>query len=117
MNYVTCINNQTLALDEPADTYGAELVVGQVYKVVPSDPNDPPHSLRTIDGSGEDYLYPAIYFTPLTPVGNAIDDAVTVHLPTYIKGILHAEAIVAHKSMSALLRDWINDRLDLPELA
>jgi hypothetical protein len=115
MKYVTCLNNQTLAIDESADTYGAELIIGQVYKVATPEPNDGPHRLRIIDGSGEDYLYPATYFEPLTPNGSHIDESVTVHLPAYIKGILHAEAIAAHTTVSALLRDWIDERLDLPE--
>lgn len=117
MNYVVCIQNQTLALDEPTDTYGAELIVGQVYKVVPPDPNDDPHQLRIIDGSGEDYLYPADYFKPLVPNGNYASESVTVHLPPHVKGILHAEAVAAHKSVSSLLRDWIDERIDLPEFA
>jgi hypothetical protein len=53
----------------------------------------------------------------LTPNGDHADESVTVHLPTYVKGILHAEAIAAHKSVSALLREWIDERLDLPGLA
>jgi hypothetical protein len=117
MTYVICINNQTLAVDEPDDTYAPELIVGKVYKVAPLEPNDGPHRLRVIDGSGEDYLYPASYFAPLTPTSHQADDSVTVHLPSYVKGMLHAEAIAAHKSVSALLRDWIDERLDLPELA
>jgi hypothetical protein len=28
---------------------------------------------------------------------------------------LHAEAIMAQKSISALVREWIDERLDLPE--
>ena len=117
MNYVICIQNQTLAADEPADNYGAELIVGQVYKVVPPEPNDGPRRLRVIDGSGEDYLYPADYFEPLLPNGTYASEAVTVHLPAYVKGVRHAEAIAAHKSVSALLREWIDERIDLPEFA
>ena len=115
MTYVVCINNRTLALDESPDTYAPELLIGQVYKVAPPESNDGPHRLRIIDGSGEDYLYPADYFKPLLATGNQAAESVTVHLPGHVKGILHAEAIAAHKSMSALLRDWIDERLDLPE--
>lgn len=126
MNYVICVQNQSLAIDEPADTYGNELIVGQVYKVVLPEPNDGPHRLRVIDGSGEDYLYPANYFVPLFASdrfdtnGHAKEQAsesVTVHLPPHVKGILHAEAVAAHKSVSGLLREWIEERIDLPEFA
>ncbi len=37
-----------------------------------------------------------------------------MHLDEVTKGILHAEAIAAQKSMGALLREWIDGRLDLP---
>jgi hypothetical protein len=40
-----------------------------------------------------------------------------VHLDPYLKGVLHAEAIAAKKSISALLREWIDERLDLPATA
>lgn len=112
-----CLRNQTLSLDESNDTYGSELVVGQVYKVAPPEPNDGSHRIRVIDGSGEDYLYPADYFVPLLPNGNHSSESVTIHLPPYVKGILHAEAVAAHKSVSALLREWIDERIDLPEFA
>jgi hypothetical protein len=115
MTYVTCVNNKTLASDEVAHTYAPELIIGQVYKVAPPEPNDGPQRLRVIDGSGEDYLYPASYFEPLIPTNHDADDAITVHLPRHVKGMLHAEAIASHKSMSALLREWIDERLDLPQ--
>lgn len=44
----------------------------------------------------------------------SIDDAVTIHLNSQIKGILRAEAIAAQTNVSALLREWIEDRLNLP---
>ena len=47
----------------------------------------------------------------------SFSDAITVHLDHYAKGVLQAEAIAADKSVSALVRDWIDERLDLPELA
>jgi hypothetical protein len=39
---------------------------------------------------------------------------VTAHLPPWLKGVLYAEAVAADKPVSALLREWIEDRLDLP---
>ncbi|MEZ4712777.1 MAG: hypothetical protein R3A44_36655 [Caldilineaceae bacterium] len=115
MKYVMCVNNKTLALDELDDDYGADLVVGQVYKLAPPEANDGPNRLRVIDGSGDDYLYPASYFVPLRANGERVNESITVHLPPHVKGILHAEAVAAHKSVSALLREWIDEHLDLPE--
>ena len=113
IKYVKCINNQTLALDEPDDTYAPELIIGQIYKLAPPEPNDGPDRLRVIDGSGEDYLYPATYFEPLQRLGVEKSESITVHLDPALKGILHAEAIAAHTSVSALVRTWIDERLDL----
>ena len=92
------------------------MVSGRVYKVAPPEKNDR-GMLRVIDGSGEDYLYPGGYFEPFLPESNAPSESVTVHLDPYLKGVLHAEAIAARKSISALLRDWIDERLDLPAAA
>lgn len=39
----------------------------------------------------------------------------TLRLDEITKGVLHAEAVAAKKSISALLREWIDERLDLPE--
>lgn len=33
---------------------------------------------------------------------------------TYLKNVLRAEALAANKSVSALLREWAEERLDLP---
>ena len=72
--------------------------------------------IRVIDGSGEAYLYPQDYFEMID--GNGVNgkgsSSVTIHLPNLLKGILQAEAVAANKSMSALVRQWIEERLDLP---
>ncbi|PKO23575.1 MAG: hypothetical protein CVU38_03435 [Chloroflexi bacterium HGW-Chloroflexi-1] len=72
--------------------------------------------VRVIDGSSEAYLYPADYFEPLLIKGGArpANRQVTIHPDEITKGILHAEALAARKSISALLREWIDERLDLP---
>jgi hypothetical protein len=112
MTYVKCINNRTLSADEPESTYDPELVIGRVYKLAQPEANDGDR-LRVIDGSGEDYLYPADYFEPFARNGDDHADAITVHLDAYIKGVLHAEAVAAQKSVSALVREWVEERLDL----
>ena len=114
--YVRCLKNQTLFSDDTATDFAPHLIKGQIYKVAPPEKNDT-GMLRVIDGSGEDYLYPKSYFEPFVPNGGEVSESVTVHLDPYLKGVLHAEAIVARKSISALLRDWIDERLDLPVTA
>jgi hypothetical protein len=73
--------------------------------------------VRVIDGSGEPYLYPADYFEPLLIKGGVrlTDHVLAIRLDEITKGVLHAEAVAAKKSISALLREWIDERLDLPE--
>jgi mRNA-degrading endonuclease toxin of MazEF toxin-antitoxin module len=74
--------------------------------------------IRIIDNSGEDYLYPAHYFQPFD-WGTFADEektrhtALTIHLDPHTKAILHAEALATHKSMGTLVRQWIEERLEL----
>ena len=41
--------------------------------------------------------------------------SVTVHLPEVLAGVLPAEALTEQISVSALMRAWIEERLDLTE--
>jgi hypothetical protein len=114
--YLRCLKNATYFKEDLAETF-SELKVGQIYKQLPISSQEREHGwVRVVDGSGEAYLYPTHYFEPI-----AIDESdllpnqqVTVHLDEVTKGILQAEALAANKSVSALLRDWIDERLDLP---
>jgi hypothetical protein len=120
MIYVHCINNTGFIYDQQGrlfDETVADLVVGQVYRVAPPHENDG-DMLRVIDASGEDYLYPATYFEPVVR-GADIEHRrpVTVYLDDYTRDLLQAEALAAKKSLSALVREWIDDRLDLPASA
>lgn len=67
---------------------------------------------------GEDYLYPTNRFEPVVVNGNlhnaAANVTLTAHVPTLLRDLLQAEALASGKSMSALLREWIEERLDLP---
>lgn len=116
--YVRCVNNQAYIAykDQPLPDYHlVSLTPGQIYKVAPPAEHDG-GMLRVIDNEGEDYLYPADYFEPVESANapKAPDRQVTVHLDEITKGILHAEALAEKKSVSALLREWIDEWLDLP---
>jgi hypothetical protein len=122
MQYAKCVNNQTYFKDDLAHTFEPDLFIGKVYRVAPPLKNDHPSMIRIFDGSygqaGSEigYLYPRDYFEPveLDLSNRPVDKAVTVHLPEALAGILHAEAIMAQKPVSALVREWIEERLDLP---
>ena len=118
--YVRCINNQQF-LEYPGiegDDVIFDLVVGHIYKVVPDPAEEARGFLRVVDESGEDYTFPESYFELVDarlPNGNGLDAKITIHLSETDKAILRAEALAAQKSMSALIREWIDERLDLPQ--
>jgi hypothetical protein len=114
--YLRCLKNDTYFQEDAAETF-FELKVGQIYKQLPLFPEEMGRDMvRVIDGSGEAYLYPSDYFesVQINGASGAADQQVTVHLDEVTKGILHAEALAARKSVSALLREWIDEHLDLP---
>jgi len=121
MNYVRCINNKAYVHlpDEAGNDALADLTIGAVYKVLPTAQHEwDTDVIRIIDNSGEDYLYPASYFQSLdentVPVERKSGHAtLTIHLDPRTKAILHAEALAAHTSMGALVRQWIEERLEL----
>jgi hypothetical protein len=121
--YAKCVNNKVYFKGSWGENYEPDLFVGKVYRVAPPLDNDHPSMIRIFDGSygqaGSEigYLYPRDYFEPvdLDLQNGHADRAVTVHLPEALAGVLHAEAIMAQTSVSALVRTWIEERLDLPE--
>ena len=119
MRYVRCLNNKSYVhfRGQPLrDETLASLTIGRVYKALPPTEDERRlGELRIIDNEGEDYLYPTEYFeTVLFPTTRKPDETATIHLDALTKAILWAEATAARKSISALLRDWIDERLDLP---
>ena len=69
----------------------------------------------SLTNEGEDYLYDASYFEPFQPdeARRKLTDSLTIHLDTFTKGILHAEALATNKTMSVLVRKWIDEQLGL----
>lgn len=124
--YAKCIENRVYFKGDWGENYHPDLIIGKVYRVASPLPQDASFLIRIYDGSYGDagsesgYLYPRDYFEPVelhTRNSNELArKAVAVHLPESIAGVLHAEAIMAEKSVSALLREWVEERLDLPEI-
>jgi hypothetical protein len=56
-NFVVCIDN---------DGYPASLEMHKIYRVVPDADAAEDGDLRVVDESGEDYLYPASRFAPIS---------------------------------------------------
>jgi len=55
--FVVCVRN---------DEYPASLELRKIYEVVPDARAAEHDCVRVIDESGEDYLYPADHFVPIT---------------------------------------------------
>jgi hypothetical protein len=55
--FVVCVDNTA---------YPASLELHKIYRVVPDADAAADGDIRVIDESGEDYLYPASYFSPIT---------------------------------------------------
>ena len=110
MKYVRCIHE-----------HGVSLKAETIYRVLPPEVNDGDF-LRIADetsgeaGSEGGYLFSPEHFVIVEPeeLTAHATSAATVHLPPTIYGILRAEALAANMSISALLRAWIDERLDLP---
>ena len=123
MSYAKCICNRPYVQlppqpEQEEPLYG--LTIGKVYKVI-SDPIAERHGMiRVIDesfgesGSENGYLYPADYFEPFLPHEEHSPSSITIYLDEYAKGALHAEAVASDKSISGLVREWVEERLDLP---
>jgi hypothetical protein len=45
--------------------YDVDLIVGKIYRVVKPKRHDRPADIRVLDESGEDYLYPRVWFVPV----------------------------------------------------
>ncbi len=55
--FVVCIDNQA---------YPASLELHKIYRVLPDEDASRDGDLRVVDESGEDYLYPAVCFSPIS---------------------------------------------------
>ncbi len=57
MQFAVCVKNKS---------YGTALELRKLYQVVEDETAHKLHQIRVIDESGEDYLYPADYFVPVS---------------------------------------------------
>lgn len=123
--YVRCVENRQFIHfqgESPPDDEIYGLTIGKVYKRIVDKQAEKRGMIRVIDesfgepGSEEGYLYPANYFEPLDFANDTLAP-LAVYVPAYVKDVLHAEAVAADLSVSALLRKLLDEHLDLPEPA
>jgi len=105
MRYAKCIANS-----------GDPLTVtpGQYYRIIP-DPAEDRGRLRVVDNTGEDYLYAEQLFAEVADPAKLAAE-LTISLDPPAKAAILQIANQRGVSMAALLREWIDERLDLPVL-
>src|SRR5437867_3594661 len=104
MQYMRCINNQGNE---------ASLNLGAIYRTLPTTPvEDASGMIRVIDNEGEDYLYPRRWFeiVPAEELVAELSELVTVHLNPRAKIAIRDLANAKGVSMSALIREWLDER-------
>jgi predicted DNA-binding protein (UPF0251 family) len=75
--------------------------------------------VRVIDNEGEDYLYPMRWFEAVPEENLTVDlsELLTVRLNGVTKLTVRDIARRQGVSMASLVREWIEERLDLPTAA
>ncbi len=119
--YVRCLRNETYFRGDAAENFTPDLLVGEVYRVLPvSHTEEEHHFIRVIDRSGVGYLYPRDYFEMLTEEELlASPAAITVYMSLRDKVELRTQAdrqseqLQKSVSMSHIVREWVEEHLDL----
>ena len=88
---------------------------GQYYRALP-DRTEERGMLRVVDNTGEDYLYVASIFEPVDDL-ERLQTELIVRLDAPTKAAILQIANQRGISMSGLVREWIEERVDLPEIA
>jgi hypothetical protein len=73
--------------------------------------------IRIVDNEGQDYLYPRRWFEVVSEqeLTSDLSELVSVHLNGRSKIAIRDMANARGISISSLVREWIDERLDLPE--
>lgn len=102
-------------IDTENQGHELSLTPRQVYEVLP-DPAEVNGMIRIIDDWGEDYLFEAELFEPVQNL-TELTTEITIGLTWPMKATSYRMANQRGISMSALLREWIDEHLDLPVIA
>jgi len=111
MKYVKCLENSGNE---------ASLNVDEIYRVLPTNEIESASGMiRVIDNEGEDYLYPLRWFEGVS--GDDLTADLSEHLSVRLNGVakLTVRDLARRQgvSMASLVREWIEERLDLPTTA
>ncbi len=108
ISLVRCIDNRG---------YEGMLDIGEIYQSLPTTKTeDAVGDLRIIDNEGEDYLYKKERFVAVDPqeLQAVRSFRATAHLNGVAGIFLRDQARARGISISALLREWVDERLDMP---
>jgi hypothetical protein len=92
--------------------YELSLTPGQFYQRMP-DKAEAHGMVRVVDNTGEDYLFDADLFEVVNDL-TRVQAELTVGLTAPMKAMIYQIANERGVSMSSLIREWIDERLDLP---
>jgi hypothetical protein len=84
---------------------------GQYYQVLP-DKAEAQDMLRIVDNTGEDYLYEREFFEEVTDLSGLLTE-LSISLSVPMKAALLQAASQRGISMAALVRQWLDERLDM----
>jgi hypothetical protein len=103
LQFLKCVTNRG---------YEISLTPGQFYQRLP-DKAEAHGMVRVIDNTGEDYLFDADLFEEVNDL-TRVQAELTVGLTAPMKAMIYQIANERGVSMSSLIREWIDERLDLP---
>ena len=103
LQFLKCVNN---------GGYELSLTPGQFYQRLP-DKAEAHGMVRVVDNTGEDYLFDADLFEVVNDL-TRVQAELTVGLTAPMKAMIYQIAHERGVSMSSLIREWIDERLDLP---
>ncbi len=111
MKYVKCLENTGNEASLDRDV---------VYQTLPVTATEKASGMmRVVDNEGEDYLYPARWFEPVAEdeLRAELSELLTVRLNGMAKLAIRDIANRQGVSMASIVREWIEERLDLPAAA
>lgn len=111
MKFVRCISNKGNE---------ASLDLGFIYRALELNPLEKESGMvRIIDNEGEDYLYPNHWFETLSTEKLLSEplQPLTIYLNAVSRIAVRDQANAEGVSISGLVREWIDERLDLPQVA
>lgn len=95
------------------------LTIGEIYEALPTSVAEQQDGwIRIVDNEGQPYLHPSQLFEPVPQAELTANhsETITVHLNGITKLKIRDRANAKGVSISALMREFAEEQLDLPEV-